>query len=410
MNGGTYGPPVRADKKEAKRLRILNYVRNEISVSRSEIAAALGLDKKSVSVIIDELIHEKLVFLAGFRDSQAGRRQELLSINGVHSNYIGIDLGATHIIGVRTDLNGRVLDRISFDIRPGLSVEIIIEQIKSIAATLQASDAGTSDIAALGVDLPGFVDPIRGISLMAENIPGWNEINIRAILEESVGRPVYVADCSRTMGLAERWMGKGGDVDDFLVLDLGYGIGMAMFLDGIPYSGAGFKSGEIGHTVVEPDGPLCTCGKNGCLEVFASGRGIALFAEALVKEGRSEILAELIHGDAKTVTAQDVAVAASMNDTLSLELLTNAGSYIGTALSHAVNILNPRKIILGGGLTGAGKPLFDNIHVALQTHTMKGIMDDVVVELSELGVETSALGSALLAMEHTYSPQSRYEI
>jgi glucokinase len=183
---------------------------------------------------------------------------------------------------------------------------------------------------------------------------------------------------------------------------------MAMFFDGAPYVGGGFKSGEIGHIVVEPGGLACNCGKNGCLEVYASGKGIARFAEDLVTRRQSKVLEELIHGEAKSVTAQDVAVAASMNDKNAIALLGDAGAHIGTALSHAVNILNPRKIILGGGLIGAGKPLYDAIVSSLKKHTMKRILDDVLVETSDLGGDASALGSALLAMEHIYSPDVQY--
>jgi glucokinase len=207
------------------------------------------------------------------------------------------------------------------------------------------------------------------------------------------------------MGLAERWLGKGADVDNFLVLDLGYGIGMAIFTDRELYTGSVYKSGEIGHIVVQKEGPVCTCGKKGCLEVYASGRGITRIAADIVAQNKSKILEELIHGDAKSVTAQDVALAASMNDELSLKVVREAGEYIGTALSYAVNILNPRKIVIGGGLTGAGKPLFDSIQGALSTHTMKEIMADVTVEQSELGIDISAMGSALVAMAHVFKPK-----
>ena len=393
----------RSDAKQKKRSKILNLIRERKGCSRSEIAAALDIDKKSVSLVVDDLLAQELVLPVGFRDSQAGRRQELLAVNGSHTNYIGIDLGATHIIGVRTDLNCLVLDRVFFEVRPGLAVDLILEQMKSIIKTLMSSDSGTGELKSIGVCLPGFVNPVDGISLVAENIPGWHEIRIRKILGEEIHTSVYIEDCSRAMGLAERWLGKGGEVDDFLVLDLGYGIGMALFLNGDLYTGSGYKSGEIGHTVVDKDGPVCTCGKKGCLEVYASGRGIAQIASDGVKNNRSRILEELIHGDIKSLTAQDVALAASMNDEHSLQIIGAAGEYIGTALSNVINILNPKKIIIGGGLTGAGKPLFDSISKALQTHTMKEIIADLKLEQSDLGIDVSARGSALVAMEHVFS-------
>jgi N-acetylglucosamine repressor len=389
----------KAITKREKRHEILNFIREKRECSRSEIAEFIAIDKKSVSIIADELLSEKLILPTGFRDSHVGRRQELLALNGVHSNYIGIDLGANHIIGLRTDLSCRVLDRVLFEIRPGLPVDLILEQMKSIARTLVDSDNANSDLYGVGVCLPGFVNPVTGLSLMAENISGWHEINIKEILKDTVELPVYVEDCSRAMGLAERWLGKGGGTDDFLVLDLGYGIGMAIYQNGRLYTGCRYKSGELGHIVVEKNGPKCTCGKDGCLEVYASGRGIARIASEIIENHKSEILEELIHGDSKSVSAQDVAVAASMNDTVSLKVMRSAGEHIGFALSHAVNILNPQKIILGGGLMGAGKILTEGLSESLNSYTMKEIMADLIVEQSVLGLDASALGSALVAIE-----------
>jgi len=361
------------------------------------------MDKKSVSLAVDDLLHQNLLRPVGFRDSRAGRRQELLAVNGSHSNYIGIDLGATHIIGVRTDLNCMVLDRVFFEVRPGLAVELILEQMKSILRTLRGSTAGTGELSSIGVSIPGFVNPKECVSLKAFNIPGWHEIQIGSILGTEIHKPVYVEDCSRAMGLAERWLGKGGDVENFFVLDLGYGIGMALFFNGELYTGSGYKAGEIGHTLVEKDGSECTCGKKGCLEVYASGRGIARLAAEGVLQARSKILEELIHGDIKSLSAQDVALAASMNDKYSRRILETAGSHIGAALSHVVNILNPEKIIIGGSLTGAGKHLIDAVGEALEEHTMKEISADFKLELSDLGVEASARGGALIAMEHVFA-------
>jgi glucokinase len=137
--------------------------------------------------------------------------------------------------------------------------------------------------------------------------------------------------------------------------------------------------------------------------VYASGRGISRIAAEGIRDARAGILKELIHGDVKSVTAQDVALAASMNDDYSLQILETAGGHIGAALSHIVNLLNPEKIIIGGSLTGAGKSLTDAISSALQAHTMKEILADLEVELSDLGVEASARGGALIAMEPLFS-------
>jgi N-acetylglucosamine repressor len=387
----------RAAAPGSKRARVLGFIRDRGEISRGEIAAAFELDKKTVSGIVDELLTASLIVPTGFRESQAGRRQELLALNGSHSNHVGIDLGATHIIGVLTDLNARPLDRVFFEIRPGLPVQIILDQMRTITRSLLASPRATAKVASIGVCVPGFVNPRAGVSLVAENIPGWKEVPIRAEFESAFGLPVLTEDCSRALGLAERRLGAGRGRSDFILLDLGYGIGMALFLDGRIYSGSSFKSGEIGHSVVDPSGAECTCGNRGCLETVASGRAIAREAAAGIAAGRSELLAGLTRGRGEDATAQDVAIAARMGDPFAMDLLRKAGAAIGLSLANAVNILNPASVILGGGLITSNPILVESIGAGLRANAMPGIRDELALEVSTLGVDGSALGAALLA-------------
>lgn len=392
-------------KGRARRLlEALAFIRERGRASRGELAQALGLDKKTVSGLVEQLAAQSLVEGAGFRESQAGRRQELLAVRGSHSCFLGIDLGATHILGILADLNATVLDRIYFEIRPGLPADLILSQLRSIARSLLASGKAAAPVKGVGIGVPGFVNPQKGISLVAENIPGWKDVRLREILEDELGVPVEVDDCSRACGRAERWLGAGKKERDFLLLDLGYGIGMALFIRGELYAGSGYKSGEIGHTVVKLDGPPCSCGKRGCLETVASGKGIARAAAAGIREGHSAVLAGLTHGNAEAVTAQDVSVAASMGDGFAAGLLREAGGYIGVALANAVNLLNPALVVIGGGLAAAGDLLLDSLRESLARYTMMGIAEDLRLELSGLGTEASALGCALLAMERVFSP------
>ena len=381
----------------SRRVTILRLIRERIEISRSDIALHLSLDKKTVSHLVDELLERSLIASSGFKESKAGRRQELLSLNGGHSNYVGIDLGGTHIIGIRADLNGRILDRIFFEIRPGLPVEIILDQMKTICAALMGSEKKTADVRAIGVCAPGFMNPITGASILAENIPGWRNVSLREIFEKEFTRPVLTEDSSRAYALAEKWLGDGRGRKDFLLVDLGYGIGMALVVGDQLYCGAGNKAGEIGHNVVVAGGHECTCGNRGCLETVASGRAIARDAALGIQEGKSELLKGLTHGKADSVTAQDVAIAASMEDPFSIGILKNAGRYVGMALANAVSILNPSLVFLGGGLITSNKIMEAGIADALRDHTMPSILEDMELRVSKLGIDGSALGSVCLA-------------
>ncbi len=384
------------------RINILNLIRERGRISRVDISTQFAIDKKTVSNIIDSLIKESLVTSAGFKESTAGRRQELLTINGAHSNYIGIDLGATHIIGILTDLNAQLLDKVYYEIRPGLPVELIINQMKTILSKLVKSEKATASIESIGICVPGFINPRSGVSIISENIPGWQDVNLKEIFQRETNKPIYLEDSSRTLGLAEKWLGQGKNQKNFIVLDLGYGIGMAIFIDGKLYTGHSYKSGEIGHTIVRVDGEQCVCGNRGCLETVASGKAIAKEALRAIKEKKSEILHGLTHGKAESVTAQDVSIAASMGDNFSIELLKTAGRYVGVALANAVNILNPSSVIIGGGLIKSGNILIDSMVENLKKNTMMGIIDDLQIHISQLDTVGSALGSALLALQHVF--------
>jgi predicted NBD/HSP70 family sugar kinase len=392
----------RRGRATEKRAQILSFFRERGEISRSDLAAEFSLDKKTVSMMVDALEAESLIVSAGFRGSQAGRRQELLSLNGAHSNFIGIDLGSTHIIGIRCDLTAKGLDRMFYEIRPGLPVRIILDQMTTICRRLFDSGKGTAPVRAIGICAPGFMDLETGTSIVAENIPGWQDVRLREIFQAEFGVPVAVEDSSRAYGLAEKWLGDGRPRQNFLLADLGYGIGMAIVVAGALLRGSGNKSGEIGHTIVVPDGPACVCGNRGCLETVASGRAIAREASAGIAEGRSELLKGLTHGRADSVTAQDVAIAASMGDGFSIGLLRAAGRLAGLALANAVNILNPPLLILGGGLMGTTTIVQEAIAEALRAHCMRGLFEEVELRVSRLGIDGSALGCGVLAAAEVF--------
>jgi predicted NBD/HSP70 family sugar kinase len=381
--------------------RILALVREKGQVSRGEISQAFSMDKKAVSVAVDRLLSEGIVRVQGLRESRAGRRREILAVNGPHAAVVGIDLGATHVIGLLVDLAGEVLERASYDIRPGLPAALILDQMRTIAARLLSTPHGRG-AKAVGVCVPGFVNPVEGTSLVAENIPGWKDVRIREALTEGVGLPVSVEDSSRALAVCERWLGSARGQQDFLVLDLGFGIGMGIFTGGSLYRGAGWKSGEIGHTVVDPHGLLCACGGRGCLETVASGRAIARQAAEGIRDGRSTLLGELTKGNAAAVTAQDVGVAAGMQDPFSVQLLEAAGRAAGLALANAAAILSPSVAVLGGGLIRAGRVFLDAIHESADRHLMPGMRQDLHIVESGLGLDGSARGVALIASEEIF--------
>jgi predicted NBD/HSP70 family sugar kinase len=401
------------DRTASVRSRTLRLIRERGQVSRGEIGQVFGMDKKGVSLAVERLLDEGLVSVSGHRDSRVGRRSETLSINGAYGVSLGVDIGATHVIGVLSDMAGVVLDRASWDIRPGLPIELILEQMRAISSKLLSSRlvsskhvSGRSSLpgargsaVSAGVCVPGFVQPDAGVSLVAENIPGWKNVPVRDVLQRELGIPVSVEDSSRALAAAELWLGAARGVHDFIAVDLGYGIGMGMYCDGSLYRGGSWKAGEIGHTVAVPGGLPCACGGNGCLETIASGKAIARDARMGIQEGRSDLLRDLTKGSANAVTAQDVAVAAGMGDPFSIGLLDAAGSAVGIALANAAAVLDPSLIVLGGGLAAARSPYLHALATSWERHLMPALRAEMKLVVSGLGVDGSARGIALMAAQ-----------
>ena len=401
MSRGTAGRAGRA--AASARDRILSLVRVNGEVSRGEISQAFSMDKKAVSVAVERLLSEGILCVSGLQDSHAGRRREILAVNGAHASAVGIDLGATHVIGVLVDLAGTVLERASCEVRPGLHVALIRDQMRAMAERLRASPRA-GRVQAVGVCVPGFVHPVEGTSLVAENIPGWKDVRIRQELEQSLSLPVIVDDSSRALAVGERWLGAARGEKNFISLDLGFGIGMGIFCDGGLYRGSSWKSGEIGHTVVDPQGMPCACGGRGCLETVASGRAIARQAADGIRAGRSGLLRELTTGNADAATSQDVGLAAGMGDPFSRELLATAGRAVGLSLAAAAAILNPSLVVIGGGLLAAGAVFVDALRESAECHLMPGMRADLRIVESLLGVDGSARGVALMASERIFAP------
>ena len=200
------------------------------------------------------------------------------------------------------------------------------------------------------------------------------------------------------MALAELWYGKGREVKDFISFDLGLGIGCGIVIDHHIYAGASGKSGEVGHTIVEVDGPLCTCGRHGCIESLASGWAIVMQAQDAMKKGVKTNLNE-IKGHGSAPTTDDISLAAQSGDEFCIGLLKNAGEYIGIGLANIIDLFNPSLVIINGKLYDNNPVLKEAIQQTVKKQTMPQIYSDTQIIGSDIGVMATAIGAATLCLE-----------
>lgn len=382
---------------------VLDMIRSaESGVSRAEIAQALDISRSTVSAIVDEFIAAGAVLEQGAGASRGGRRPIVLQINPEAGRVLGVDIGATHTLVVLADMQGKVLAETEALLDIAQSPATHLNQVYSLVEQcLQQGHSVLDAVKAIGVGVPGPVVIDRGIVSLPPIMPGWDGFAIRQQLEGRWGKPILLDNDADLGALGEWTFGGGKGQANLVYIKIGTGIGCGILLNGQIYHGVLGTAGEIGHVTVTEDGPPCTCGNYGCLEAMAGGRAIAQRAELAVKAGQRTSLAEINHG--QPITARDVARAAQAGDMVSQQLLADAGRHIGSALASLINLLNPGKVLIGGGVMGAGDFFLGAIRQSVNERTMRPSLRAVQLEASALGRRSVALGGVALALTTAFA-------
>ena len=275
--------------------------------------------------------------------------------------------------------------------------------------------ASQADLAAVGVSFGGPVDAARGLVLLSHHVPGWGGMPLQEWLEERLGVPASVDNDANAGALGEHRFGAGRGHDSLMYITVSTGVGGGWILGGQPWRGADGMAGEIGHMVVDPAGPVCLCGKRGCVERLASGPYIAQRARQWLEEQpeRGRILRALAGDDPlnssgqapEMITAKLVAQAAAQGDDLAWEALEVAARGLGVGIGNAANLVNPKRFVLGGGVTKAGERFWEVLrHTARQT-ALPEIHFDIVP--AALGDDAPLWGAIALAEDRVWPGATR---
>lgn len=313
--------------------------------------------------------------------------------------FIGIDLGGTKIASALVGADMRVIDHVTVATRPeegpGAVIGRMLDTVHELTAN-RGCDAG--DILAIGIGCPGPLDQKTGTVLDAPNLM-WKDVSLLAPMAEATGRPVYLENDANVAALAENRLGAGRGAKHMMYITVSTGIGSGLILGGKLYGGAAGAAGELGHTTMLADGPLCGCGNRGCLESLASGTAIARRArEIAVRPGGEGILAAA-HGDVNAIDASLVASAAAAGDAAAAAILRSAFEYLGIAVANVVNLLNLDMVVIGGGVAHVGDVLFDTVRHLVKLRSFACLARDVQIVPASLGADAGALGAACYAAE-----------
>jgi predicted NBD/HSP70 family sugar kinase len=402
------------DKPAKRELSILQLIHSGSNYSRLDLARKTGLSPSLITSIVRGLVERGLVTESTPVSSLVGRKPVPLEIRGDAGYLIGVDIGSYYTRVVVTDINGKIIYKQQIETHiPDGRVAVLRRVFQAVHGAIKASGISRSAILGGGIAHSGVIDTNNGMVLSFPR-PGqmaeWKNVPLQAIFEKELKVPCRLEDSVRTMATAEQCFGLGSNVDDFIFIEVGMGIGAAFYLDGKFYRGAGGKAGEFGHITVDENGQLCSCGNNGCLESVASCAAIIQAVRLAIERGVDSRIRDLIGGDLSKISVEIIAQAAAENDSLAFRVLQDAASNIAVGLADLVNLLNPRLIIFGGALFRAASQLLaDPLKRIIRQRSLEKSANDVQLRVSPLGEEAGALGAsrmiALKTLESLYLRQ-----
>ena len=308
---------------------------------------------------------------------------------------IGVDVGGTNVKIALVDKEGSIVYSNTTPTRAEMGYEYTISNIKqAIVDLMKETKTDNTTIEGIGFGFPGQIDCSAGIVRISPNIPGWINVPVAKIVEKEFDIPTKVDNDVRCAALGELAFGAGKGCQNLICITVGTGIGSGLIINGKLVRGADNAAGEIGHIKLQMhDGPICGCGDSGCLEAFASGPSIVAMAQEYILGGKSTKFRELANPE---ITPYIVAEAAKQGDKVAQKIFERMGKYIGIGLASVVNLLNPEKIVIGGGVADAGDILFNPIIETLKKRAMPIQAKSVSVVPAQLGNAAGVIGASLL--------------
>ena len=373
---------------------VLRLIWKEHRISRAEIARNTGLSRSTVTEIVDELLPTGLIAEVGVGPSRGGRPPIVLEFNYDAGCILGVDMGAAHVAVALTDLRGHVLawQHRFHPVRsdPGGTRALIAELC---ASCLDEKRGSRRLLIGIGIAVPCPVDPEHPDRFSEVVLPDWHGRGGFKPLATRYRVPLFVDNDANLGALAERWWGAGRGIDDFAYVKVATGVGSGHFIRGEVYRGATGVAGEIGHMAFDPHGKPCVCGLRGCLATLVG-------APALVErvgELRARFPESVLAGDHPTIVAiEDAALA---GDPLAMQIVREAAGNLGIAIAGLLNLMNPRLVIVGGGIARLGDRLLEPLREVVRKRTLVSSLAVAEVRASELGPRSTAVGAATYVLD-----------
>jgi len=372
-------------------------------VSRTALAAELGVSLATISRAVQRLLQHGLLSEVGATLSARGRHPGLLRVNPHLAFLLGLEIDRDHVRAAVTDFAGTPLGyaAASCDARGSLQATLVA-CAQTAGRAMEAAGIGLDRIARVGVGHTGTLDLEAGVCLAWDGSPQWIQAPLRQLLCDLFRTAeLTLDDRARALALAQHLsMPASSHRGSVLYVHVGTGIGAAFFINGSMLRGASQGAGEIGHLIIDPDGPPCRCGNRGCVEAFASTEAVLRRVSKQVESGKSAFLENLAGGRGARITLEILLTAARRGDPVAVEALREAACALGTGIANAVQMLNPSQVVLCGRFVYLAREfLFDTVCEQIRRLCLRNIAKALEVRLGQYRPDLGPVGCALLAAE-----------
>ncbi len=380
---------------------IILLIRRVGRTTRPVIGSMLSISPPTVSSIIRDLIKEKWVVADGYKESVGGRRAALFKLNPKLAYSIGLEMSLSTIAGVLIDLEGRIFARHTATTEVTDDWPRMRDHLLSTVETVLSAAKG-GKVAGIGLGISGIIDKENKVLSKFPQFESWVDLPVGRLLGKKFGLNVVLENNVTAAALAELKCGRGREVSDFLYLHMGRAIGLGIVINGEVYRGATGAAGELGHIIIDPDGPICYCGNYGCLESVASPLALVKQAIGAIEKGVESKITSKVKGKLSKVTIKEIFEAAEESDRLASNIVEKAAEYVGLAVANLGNLFNPRMFVLGGILAEDRGFHLDTIRRVFRSRVLPSLRDVSAIEVSEISERPCPLGAATLVYEEMF--------
>lgn len=389
--------------KNSNTLTVFECIRDNGPISKKDIQKLTNLSWGSISNNTNTLMKRNLITDIKISDDSIGRNPCVYDVNPEENLLIGLDVNIIGITGIIVDLKSRTKFKI-YELIKNLEQTSVIQQAKEVIYRLIAMVDDKSKIKGIGVAFPGHVDAEKGVSLFLHQFAGYKTINIKQLLETEFKIQVMIDHDPNCMALTEMLLGKAKNINNMIFIRLSLGIGMSIVIDRKIYRGFTGAAGELGHTIMDPNGYKCSCGNYGCLETCSSTDAILKMAREGLSLGLCTILKALLISNHE-LNLDTIIKAYNLGDDYIKNIIQKASGYMGIAITNMVNVFDPQLIVIGGEMAAYEDEIISKIRETVNQKVWKH--SNVEIVASEFSNDAAAIGAASMLIHSVYAARMK---